>query len=170
MSTYPVRYADNAASAAEIAEHLARCDSRFVPRLSARVDIAAYAAKIAARATRFEAWSGDELIGLVAAYCNDGARGAAVRAAFITSVSVLEAWAGAGIAAALVRRSCEYAKLQSLGQVRLEVAAGNAGAIRLYERCGFAVAERSPDWLTMTIDLTADERCEAQDRYARLRR
>jgi ribosomal protein S18 acetylase RimI-like enzyme len=169
MNAIPLRHADNAASAAEIAEHLARCDSRFVPRLSARVDIAAYAAKIAAQAMRFEAWSGGELIGLVAAYCNDGARGAA-RAAFITSVSVLEAWAGAGIAAALVRRCCEYAKLQSLGQVRLEVAAGNAGAIRLYERCGFSVAERSADRLTMTIDLTAGERCEAHDRYARLRR
>jgi ribosomal protein S18 acetylase RimI-like enzyme len=166
MSARPVCHADNSASAAQIAAHLARCDSRFVPRLSARVDIAAYAAKIAAHAVRFEAWSGGELIGLVAAYCNDAACGAA----FITSVSVLEAWSGAGIAAALVRRCCGYAKLQALGRLRLEVAAGNAGAIRLYENCGFSIAERSASWLTMTIDLAAIEPCEADDSYAQLRR
>ena len=162
----PVRQADNAASAGEIAAHLELCDSRFVPRLSERVDIGAYAAKIAAHAVRFEAWSGGELVGLVAAYCNDAARATA----FITSVSVLETWSGAGIAAALVRRCCEYAKLRSLRQVRLEVAAANADAIRLYERCGFTVAERSDSWLTMTIQLPAMERQEAYDGHARLRR
>ena len=80
-----VDYLSNKASEAEIAEHLSRCDADFVPPLSGRVEINDYAKKIASKATRFEAWSGGTLVGLVAAYCNDQEK----HIAYITSVSVL---------------------------------------------------------------------------------
>ena len=78
----------NRASAAEIDAHLRACDDSFAPALSRRVDIDAYASKIAARAERFEAWANDRLVGLLAAYCNDPER----RVAFVTSVSVMHRW------------------------------------------------------------------------------
>ena len=115
-----IEYRLNMASAAQIAEHLLRCDADFVPPLSGRVEIRDYAQKIASKATRFEAWSGGTLVGLVAAYCNDRDK----RIAFITSVSVLREWTGKGIAARLmksVHRTCEgvgYAADQSGGGER----------------------------------------------------
>ncbi len=129
-------YATNRAGAEEIGRHLRRCDAQFVPVLSGRVDIAPYAEKIAAHAMRFEAWAGDELIGLVAAYCNDAER----RRSHITSVSVLEEYSGRGIASRLLRDCIEYAKLEGLAKISLEVAAEHRAAVRLYERCGFSAA------------------------------
>ena len=90
-----VEYLTNKASVAEIADHLLRCDTDFVPPLVGRVEITDYAKKIANMAMRFEAWAGGTLIGLVAAYCNHQES----RIAYITSVSVLRAWMGKGIAA-----------------------------------------------------------------------
>ena len=61
----------NKASEIEIAEHLTRCDTDFVPPLSGRVEINDYVQKIFGKATTFEAWSSGALVGLVATYCND---------------------------------------------------------------------------------------------------
>ena len=66
----PIAFRSSKATEAQIAEHLARCDADFVPPLSGRVEINDYAKKISIKAKRFEAWSGDILVGLVAAYCN----------------------------------------------------------------------------------------------------
>lgn len=126
-------YVSNRASAADIAEHLARCDASFVPALSGRVDIADYACKLAGKATRFEAWSGGALVGLVAAYCNDQQSGTG----YITSVSVLPAWTGKGIGAHLMQLCVDHARAAGMRQIRLEVASTNAKAIRLYENSGF---------------------------------
>ena len=136
MSAVP-EYCSNKASEAEIAEHLARCDSSFMPPLSCRVGIGAYAQKMASMATRFEAWTGGTLIGLVAAYCNDQENGVG----YITSVSVLPAWTGNGIAARLMRLCVEHAKACGMRQISLEVATVNANAIRLYQNSGFTAGE-----------------------------
>ena len=108
----------NKASAEQIAEHLLRCDSDFVPPLSGRVEIKDYAEKIATTAIRFEAWPGGALVGLVAAYCNDQDK----HIAYITSVSVLRAWMSNGIAARLVGQCVEHAKTLGMRQISLEVA------------------------------------------------
>jgi ribosomal protein S18 acetylase RimI-like enzyme len=132
--TEEVIYRINSANAGRIAEHLRLCDAQFVPTLSARVDIGEYAQKIAGRAVQFEAWSDGSLIGLVAAYADDAIR----RVAFITSVSVLSGWTGRGIGTRLMRDCIEYAKLNGMRKVRLDVAAEQTAAIRLYEKCGFS--------------------------------
>ena len=80
----PIEYSLNQATEEEIANHLSRCDADFVPPLSGRVEISSYAHKIAGNATRFEAWAGGALVGLVAAYCNDSER----RSAYITTVKI----------------------------------------------------------------------------------
>ena len=144
-----IEFVLNKACLEQIAEHLVRCDTDFMPPLSGRVEIVNYAEKIANYAMRFEAWSEGTLIGLVAAYCNDQRK----RIAHITSVSVLNAWTGKGIAAHLVRSCITHLKALGMRQVSLEVASANTVAIRLYEKSGFVVDQAKGVFVTMKLDL-----------------
>jgi ribosomal protein S18 acetylase RimI-like enzyme len=143
----------NIATVERLAEHLAKCDEYFVPPLSTRVAVPEYALKIWSNAVRFEAWSDDVLVGLLAAYCNDPER----RLAYITSVSVLRDWTRAGVATRLLRRCVEYAKLQGLRRVSLEVTSDHLPAVRFYEACGFSTGETSGRFVKMNLDLEARE-------------
>ena len=156
-----VEYLSNKASTAEIAGHLSCCDTDFVPPLSGRVEITGYANKIVSRATRFEAWSGGTLIGLVAVYCNDLEN----RVAYITSASVLKAWTGKGIAARLVDQCVEHTKASGMRQISLEVASGNMSAIRLYEKNGFATGKESTPFVSMSLYLNSGERMNSKRDY-----
>lgn len=139
----------NTASEAQIAVHLSHCDDHFVPRLGDRVEINGYARKIAGNAMRFEAWSGNELVGLVAAYCNDQDQ----RIAYVTSVSVLREWTGKGVAARLMERCVDYARTTGKRQIRLEVASANAPAFGLYEKFGFVAGKVDKPFVTMELHL-----------------
>ena len=154
-----ISYAVNQAGIAEIAAHLARCDAHFIPPLSGRVDIDAYAAKIASHAERFEAWTGRALVGMVAAYCNDPSR----RAGFITSVSVAPERSGEGIATRLLEDCIRHSRRAGFTLIRLSVDRGNAAAIRLYERCGFSAGPAQGSDIPMFLDLT-----EVPEHHARL--
>lgn len=158
MST-EVDYVVNKASAATIAEHLSRCDTDFVPPLRDRVEIVDYAKQIADKAMRFEAWSGSTLVGLVAAYCNDHERSAA----YITSVSVLKAWTGKGIATRLINQCVEYARASGMRRIGLEVAGDNPSAMRLYEGIGFSAVDMTGQFVTMNLCIG---RREAHDQRA----
>ena len=144
-----IEYSTNQASEAEIAEHLLRCDSDFMLPLSARVEIKDYAQKIVSNAARFEAWSGDTLVGLAAAYCNDMESGVA----FVTSVSVLREWAGKGIMSKLISQCIEHAKKFGMWRISLEVGDGNMPAIRLYEKYGFVAGKVNLPFITMHLNL-----------------
>jgi ribosomal protein S18 acetylase RimI-like enzyme len=144
-----VVYEMNAAGVAEVAAHLQSCDTRFVPALSTRVDIDAYAQKIVDRAVRFEAWSDGALVGLVAVYANDAASGIA----FITSVSVLDGWTGRGIGTRLMRDCVGHAQRHGFRKISLEVATEQRPAIGLYEKHGFGRGEMSGAVLNMHLDL-----------------
>jgi ribosomal protein S18 acetylase RimI-like enzyme len=148
--TSSIQYRLNEASELEIRRHLLECDPDFVPALSSRVDIASYAHRISTKATRFEAWHEDSLVGLVAAYCND----ADSRIAYVTSVSVLRGWMGRGIASQMMTRCLEHARASAMTAVKLEVAQANAAAIRLYEDKGFVADQASPPFVTMTLYLS----------------
>lgn len=148
----------NKASAAQIADHLLRCDAGFVPSLSSRVEIRDYAQKIASKATRFETWSGGTLVGLAAVYCNDQVN----RIAYITSVSVLKEWTRKGIAAGLLGQCIDHAKVSDMRQIRLEVAAVNAPAIKLYEGRGFIVGKANGLFVGMNLCLKNGEEHEKQ--------
>ncbi len=151
-----VEYFLNRASEAEICKHLRLSDADFIPHLSSRVDIGEYAKKIAGNALKVEAWSGEELVGLVAAYCNDQE----THIAYITSVSVLMKWAGKGLATQLVGKCIEYAKSSGMHAVNLEVASNSVAAIKLYEKIGFVVSESRGQWMAMTFLLNAEGKNE----------
>jgi len=153
-----ISYLIDTGTVERIAGHLAKCDAYFVPTLSSRVVLPDYALKICTDAVRFEAWSDDVLVGLVAAYCNDRER----FHAYITSVSVLTEWTGGGVATRLLLNCVEYAKLHGLRRISLEVASGHASAIRLYEKCGFLVGETSGPFIKMNLDLETREAHEHQ--------
>ena len=153
-----IKYLSNKASEAEIAKHLLLCDADFVPPLKNRVEINGYAQKIANNATRFEAWSGSTLVGLVAAYCNDQE----TRVAYITSVSVLRERVGKGIAANLVSQCIEHAKASGMWQISLEVASDNTPAIKLYEKSGFVAGKTDVPFVTMNLSLESGEEHEQQ--------
>lgn len=144
-----VRYALDAATKAAIDAHLRRCDADFVPRLSDRVDLARYAAKIRDKAATFEAWSGDQLVGLVAAYLNQ--RGG--EDAFVTSVSVESRFQGSGIGDGLMHNCIRLARQRGFRRIGLEVHATNQRAVALYRRHGFEASGRDGELVSMTLAL-----------------
>ncbi|MCW5656407.1 MAG: GNAT family N-acetyltransferase [Burkholderiaceae bacterium] len=144
-----VRFCVDEASAAQVEQHLRQCDSRFVPPLTQRIDLGAYAEKIRDHATRFEAWADGVLVGLVAVYLNDRAAGVA----HVTNVSVLPHWARRGIASDLLQRGLARAAELRFEQVTLEVSPLNADAVRLYKRFGFIPVTASAPVPTMRLDL-----------------
>jgi len=139
----------NEAPAALIAQHLRECDRQFVPPLSERVDLGAYADKLAARAERVEAWSGGSLVGLVAAYLD----GDAGQRAFVTSVSVLPRWQGRGIAARLLAQCAARAAQRGCRRVELEVHPANERALALYARAGFTLQHSGAACAVLRLDL-----------------
>lgn len=147
-----IRFSRDETNADDLARHLKACDRAFMPPLSERLDIVEYAVRLATNAIRFEAWSSNELTGLIAVYCNaaDG------RKAFITSVSVLSQQQGKGIAADLLDRCIVYVQKLGFHRIELEVNSGNRAAIALYERFGFVSTQMTDNLTTMTIDLQKD--------------
>jgi ribosomal protein S18 acetylase RimI-like enzyme len=154
--TGAIHYTLNHASEAEIAGHLAACDEAFIPPLSTRTPIADYAKKLVAKAVRFEAWSGDTLVGLVAAYCND----LEGHIAYITSVSICRDWTGKGIAAALMQQCIEHAAKSGMKRIALEVAANNVAAVALYAKFGFVAGGEKAGMIKMSLEFRNGERHE----------
>jgi ribosomal protein S18 acetylase RimI-like enzyme len=137
----------NRADAAQVAEHLRACDAGFVPPLGDRVDLDVYAEKIVQRAERFEAWSGEQLAGLVAAYCNDDGR----QTAFVTNVSVLPPRRGGGIAQRLLRACVAFVRDAGFERIELEVDPRNSAATLLYRKLGFEVTRADERSQTMHL-------------------
>lgn len=139
----------NKATVLQIETHLQACDNAFTPPLRERVDIGEYARKIADKAQRFEAWWGGELIGLVAAYCNESEK----QTAFITNVSVLPSWRTHGIASRLAAECIDY--VARIGFTRIELKADSRNPVvgHLYARLGFTVASSRGQITNMYLDL-----------------
>ncbi len=151
-----LEFSCNQASAPEILEHLALCDSQFVPPLSSRVQLHDYTTKIINRSLRFEAWVQRRLVGFVAAYCNDQL----THKAFITHVSVLSPWTGHGIAAMLLKQCIDYAKTHEARQIGLEVGKDNQAAINLYKKFEFNEESTNNEFVTMKLNLTDEAKHE----------
>lgn len=142
-------YSVNRSNATEIAAHLLNADAAFEAALSSRVSIQEYAHKLHARAIRFEAWLGEELVGLVASYCNQPDEGKS----FVTSVSVLPECQGLGIAGQLMRQCIEHARGLGFGQMELEVDQRSLPAVAFYQKLGFNTLCNSSSTLTMGVTL-----------------
>ncbi len=144
---YAIDYRRDKASVLEIADHLRQADGSFVPPLSDRVEIDAYAEKLVRVGRRYEAWAEGQLVGLVAGYLDDPAAG------FISSVSVIPSWKRKGIGNALLAAFITHACVAGIRTVRLEVYRENDAALRLYRTLGFSEVNRSGDTLTMFMEL-----------------
>ena len=136
----------NQSTTHEIVTHLASADASFVPTLSSRVDIQVYAQKLQDCAVRFEAWLDEELVGLVACYCNQPDQGRA----FVSSVSVLLQYQGLGIAERLIRHCIKHARGLGFLQMELEVDQRSLPAIALYQKLGFKTLCMDGSTLTMS--------------------
>lgn len=142
-------YSVNRSSAAKIRAHLLRADATFEPALSSRVNLRAYAQKLNDRAVRFEAWLDEELVGLVASYCNQPYGGKS----FVTSVSVWPECQGQGIAARLMRQCIEHVQVLGFYQMELEVDQRSLPAVALYRKLGFNTVRTSGTTLSMSITM-----------------
>ena len=85
------------------------------------------------------------LIGMTVLARNDGAK--MRHAGSIFSVYTRADWRGTGVADALLEACVAYARVLGLRLLRLGVVTTNAGAIRLYQRCGFTVYGIEPEVL-----------------------
>lgn len=132
MTKDRIAFASCTASADAIFAHLS-CGAIRAALRTKGIDIRAYAEKLATHATTFEAWRGDRLVGLIAAYFNDSAMGRA----YISNVSVLDEECGKGIASALLRTCLDGAAAAGFDVAALEAIRRNAPAMALYERFGF---------------------------------
>jgi ribosomal protein S18 acetylase RimI-like enzyme len=130
-------YRTKSASEEQIFGHLNECSALFVPELNSVVNIREYSAKIFQKSVTFEAWNDGRLAGLVAVYCNDSE----TRAAYITSVSGVREFLGAGVGSKLLGMCISYVKLNRFLEIVLEVNVMNAPAVKLYHKYGFALFE-----------------------------
>ena len=143
-------YKTNTSTTDEVFAHLKKCNDQFVPSLDKKVNLEAYAKKIATYATRFEAWEDDELIGLVAAYFNNE-----TKAVFITNVSIIKQYNGKGIASQLMKDCIDSAEEDHFREVNLRVAKQNMSAISLYSKFGFKQTGEEDDEIVMQLELTS---------------
>jgi ribosomal protein S18 acetylase RimI-like enzyme len=127
-----------------------KCNENFIPHLEKRVNIQDYSRKIFEKAVTFEAWSGDTLVGLLAAYFNDPNG----QTAHITSVSTIRMYMGKGIASTLINLSINYAREHGFKTILLEVAKANEHAVDLYKKLGFMDFENKGDFMIMNLGVS----------------
>ncbi len=127
-------YKRKIASISDIYEHLKKCSKHYVPTLDTRVNIENYAKKLFDYAQTFECWDGDDLVGLLAVYCNDKN----CNFSFISNLSVISSYYKQNIASQLLESCIEYTKIQGFDSINLEVHIGSIAALRLYKKYGFS--------------------------------
>jgi len=147
-----LKFCVDCATETQIAKHLMSCDKTFIPPLSERVEIYNYARKVTTHATRFELWANDNLVGLVAMYCNDQEK----RIAYITSISVLSRWQCQGIASQLIQRCISYASNQGFFYIELEVDTRNSRAVTLYKKHRFSIYRSADQSYIMHLLVTRE--------------
>jgi ribosomal protein S18 acetylase RimI-like enzyme len=142
-------YRNGCASEQAILFHLSRCGKNFIPHLGERVKLTCYAKKIVTKAERFEAWANDDLIGLLAVYCNSHDK----KQAYITSLSVVIEWQGNGIASALLANCIRHVKQCGFEHIELEVSQNNKSAVELYKKYNFSFISEMGEQSRMQLKL-----------------
>ncbi len=118
-------------------------DAEFVPRLSQRTDLPAYASRLAEHAVWIFAYENGVMTGHCAVYMNQK------DCAFISSIAVKKARQGRGTGSLLWKRTQEEALVRGIPSIALKVYDKNAAGIRFYERHGCHMTKREGEWLTM---------------------
>jgi ribosomal protein S18 acetylase RimI-like enzyme len=90
------------------------------------------------------AFAGDLLVGNVMMYWDPPESERAGKKVGVTEdIWVLPEWRGRGIATAMISRALSYLSDKGFAEARLQVAAPNEGALRLYSRLGYEVIAES---------------------------
>lgn len=97
----------------------------------------------------FEAWFGDTLVGLVAAYLNDQSR----QSGYITNVSVLKNFEGRGIGSILMRMCLKKSIQEKFQVILLETNKDKNRAIKMYHDFGFREFDQNGDLVMMKLNL-----------------
>lgn len=120
---------------AEIEKYLIKADKFFIPALSEKVNIKAFATKFHNNGIVITAVHNNNIIGLLAFYCND-MKG---KLAFITNMSVLPEFYGKGIAAKMMNHCVKYVIEKNFIYIGLEVNKLNERAISFYIKYDFKI-------------------------------
>lgn len=148
MTVKTITYKINQAKSDDILKHLRNCNDSFIPPLDQKVNIDNYSQKLFENAKTFEAWSENELVGLIAVYCSEiNKRG------FITNVSVTEKFSNQGVASELLKSCIKYFESKQLKELVLEVHPQNEKAKRLYEKFNFQEVEPNNDIILMRREI-----------------
>jgi ribosomal protein S18 acetylase RimI-like enzyme len=129
-----ILYKQSHGGLSQYSAHFAHCDKAFIDILSKRVNLNDYIDKLIDKAYNFEAWQGEDIIGLVNAYFNFE-----TETGYITNVSVAVEHHGKGVASNLLDNCIKLALENKLKTISLEVATTNAKAQMLYTKKGFVV-------------------------------
>lgn len=134
----------------EVVSLLKEFDEEFIPCLSQRTDLPAYAARLAERAVWIFAYEQGAIIGHCAAYMNQK------DCAFISSIAVKHTMRGQGIGSLLLKRTQEEALARGMTRIALKAYDKNEAGIRFYERHGCRVSAREGEWLTMCKEIESE--------------
>lgn len=149
MTNDEIIFSIGKASLSDIKNHLTECSAKFVPPLYQTVNIADYSEKIFNKATTFEAWIDNKMIGLLAVYLNNTID----RIAYITNVSVTPQHYGKGIARELLKNCFLYGTEKHFVEIRLEVNEQNLKAKSLYQSFGFIIHSTQGSSILMKKDI-----------------
>jgi len=148
MAVKTIIYEINQAKRSDILNHLRSCNDSFIPPLDQKVDVDNYSRKIFENADTFEAWSENELIGLIAAYCND-----VKKRAFITNVSVAEEFSSKGVASELLEICIKYIEGKQFKEIALEVNKRSKKARELYKKFNFQEIGLENEFILMRCEI-----------------
>ena len=147
----------NKSKISQISNHLERCKDSFVPSLDTYLNLEEYTQKIHSKALLFERFDDGELVGLIAAYTNDGKLG------YITNVSITPEYQGCGLSSSLLKECINYFTREGYNSINLEVFIENKRAINFYKKNKFKIIKRSQKTIMMKIELERDYNSELKD-------
>ena len=147
----------NKSKISQILNHLGRCKDSFVPSLDTYLNLEEYTQKIHSKALLFERFDDGELVGLIAAYTNDGKLG------YITNVSITPEYQGCGLSSSLLKECINYFTREGYNSINLEVFIENKRAINFYKKNKFKIIKRSQKTIIMGIELERDYNSELKD-------
>jgi ribosomal protein S18 acetylase RimI-like enzyme len=147
----------NKSKISQILDHLEICKDSFVPSLDTYLNLSEYSQKIHTKALLFERFEDNKLVGLIAAYVNDGKLG------YITNVSIIPEYQGKGLSLSLLKECINYFTREGYNSINLEVFTENKRAIDFYQKNKFKIIERSKKTIMMKIELERDYNSELKD-------
>ena len=139
-----IKYKINNSSIEDIVQHLNKCSKFFIPELKTYVNISEYSNKIFNKSVRFEAYDGDDLIGLLALYINEDDK-----STFITNLSVDINYQRTGVSKKLLENCKNFNTHQKYDFILLEVFKNNINAINFYKKNNFKILKKMEDKLIM---------------------